>query len=71
MRFKTETLDNSKEYRFIARLVDPMIWYLPDSTLRDMRSWCDEQGASCSQVQSQFFFRDEDDRFMFMLRWHQ
>jgi hypothetical protein len=71
MRFKTETLSNDKEHRFIARLVDPMIWYIPDSTIQSIRNWCDEQGVHCCQVQSQFFFKDEDDRLLFMLRWHQ
>lgn len=71
MRFKTETPDNGKEYRFIARLVDPLIWYLSDSTMQEIRDWCDEQGVRCTQIQSQFFFKDEDDRLLFMLRWHQ
>ncbi len=71
MRFRTETLENGKKYRFVARLIDPKIWYVTDSTIREIISWCDEQGVSCSQVQSQFFFQDEYDRLLFMLRWHQ
>lgn len=71
MRFIPEILDSHKEYRFIARLVDLPIWYVSNSTTREIREWCDEQGVCCSQVGSQFFFRSEDDRMLFLLRWSQ
>jgi hypothetical protein len=67
--FLAEHIEGSPVFPHVARIVEPMLWYLESSTLENMRQWVEQQGLACTQVYDSFYFRSEQDRLLFMLRW--